>query len=132
MGLPVPPFAGDIFHAPNSYPYRDGLSGEAAAARTICYATAVALDIAARSPDPKVRAEAAARGVTIAVPTDVVVTDRHQTGVEFLLAAQQTLPRHLDDVVGNIRLVELDVALEERQPRRLVLGLEAANANAHD
>ncbi|UOE44632.1 4-aminobutyrate--2-oxoglutarate transaminase [Agromyces larvae] len=31
------PFAGDVFHAPNSYPYRDGLSGEDAAARTIAY-----------------------------------------------------------------------------------------------
>ncbi|WP_210479005.1 4-aminobutyrate--2-oxoglutarate transaminase [Naasia sp. SYSU D00948] len=31
------PFAGDVFHAPSSYPYRDGLSGEEAAARTIAY-----------------------------------------------------------------------------------------------
>jgi 4-aminobutyrate aminotransferase/(S)-3-amino-2-methylpropionate transaminase len=31
------PFAGDIFHAPSSYPYRDGLTGEQAAARTIAY-----------------------------------------------------------------------------------------------
>src|SRR3954470_5780442 len=31
------PFAGDVFHAPSSYPYRDGLSGDAAAARTIAY-----------------------------------------------------------------------------------------------
>ncbi|HEY8589300.1 MAG TPA: 4-aminobutyrate--2-oxoglutarate transaminase, partial [Naasia sp.] len=31
------PFPGDVFHAPSSYPYRDGLSGEAAAARTISY-----------------------------------------------------------------------------------------------
>jgi 4-aminobutyrate aminotransferase/(S)-3-amino-2-methylpropionate transaminase len=31
------PFAGDVFHAPSSYPYRDGLSGEDAAARTISY-----------------------------------------------------------------------------------------------
>src|SRR6478735_1324412 len=31
------PFAGDIYHAPNSYPYRDGLNGAEAAARTIAY-----------------------------------------------------------------------------------------------
>ena len=31
------PFAGDVFHAPSSYPYRDGLSGAEAAARTIAY-----------------------------------------------------------------------------------------------
>src|SRR3954451_15136606 len=31
------PFAGDVFHAPSSYPYRDGLSGADAAARTIAY-----------------------------------------------------------------------------------------------
>jgi len=31
------PFAGDIFHAPSSYPYHDGLSGAEAAARTISY-----------------------------------------------------------------------------------------------
>ncbi|MRG61480.1 4-aminobutyrate--2-oxoglutarate transaminase [Agromyces sp. CFH 90414] len=31
------PFAGDVYHAPSSYPYRDGLSGDDAAARTIGY-----------------------------------------------------------------------------------------------
>ncbi|HEY4268887.1 MAG TPA: 4-aminobutyrate--2-oxoglutarate transaminase [Galbitalea sp.] len=31
------PFAGDIYRAPNSYPYRDGLSGADAAKRTIAY-----------------------------------------------------------------------------------------------
>ena len=31
------PFAGDVYHAPNSYPYHDGLSGPDAAARTIAY-----------------------------------------------------------------------------------------------
>lgn len=31
------PFAGDIHHAPNSYPFRDGLSGADAAKRTITY-----------------------------------------------------------------------------------------------
>ncbi|PJJ61555.1 4-aminobutyrate--2-oxoglutarate transaminase [Compostimonas suwonensis] len=31
------PFAGDIYRAPNSYPYHDGLSGAAAAKRTIDY-----------------------------------------------------------------------------------------------
>ncbi|WP_431280097.1 4-aminobutyrate--2-oxoglutarate transaminase [Leifsonia poae] len=31
------PFAGDVYHAPSSYPYHDGLSGSEAAARTIGY-----------------------------------------------------------------------------------------------
>src|SRR3954454_5281094 len=31
------PLAGDVYHAPSSYPYRDGLSGAEAAARTIGY-----------------------------------------------------------------------------------------------
>ena len=31
------PFASDVHHAPNSYPYRDGLSGADAAARTIAH-----------------------------------------------------------------------------------------------
>ncbi|MGV8884086.1 MAG: 4-aminobutyrate--2-oxoglutarate transaminase [Microbacteriaceae bacterium] len=31
------PFASDVHHAPNSYPFRDGLSGADAAARTIMY-----------------------------------------------------------------------------------------------
>jgi len=31
------PLAGDVYHAPNSYPYHDGLSGAEAAARTIAY-----------------------------------------------------------------------------------------------
>ncbi|MGN6324801.1 4-aminobutyrate--2-oxoglutarate transaminase [Pseudolysinimonas sp.] len=31
------PFAGEVYRAPNSYPLVDGLSGEAAAARTIAY-----------------------------------------------------------------------------------------------
>ncbi|WP_353809385.1 4-aminobutyrate--2-oxoglutarate transaminase [Agromyces sp. SYSU T00194] len=31
------PLAGDVYHAPGSYPYRDGLSGADAAARTISY-----------------------------------------------------------------------------------------------
>ncbi|KRC50535.1 4-aminobutyrate aminotransferase [Leifsonia sp. Root227] len=31
------PFAGDVYHAPSSYPYHDGLTGAEAAARTIAY-----------------------------------------------------------------------------------------------
>jgi 4-aminobutyrate aminotransferase/(S)-3-amino-2-methylpropionate transaminase len=31
------PLAGDVYHAPNSYPYRDGLTGAEAAERTIAY-----------------------------------------------------------------------------------------------
>ncbi len=36
-GLGFGPFAGDVHHAPSSYPYRDGLSGADAAKRTIEY-----------------------------------------------------------------------------------------------
>lgn len=46
-----------------------------AAARTICYATAVALDIAARSPDAKVRTEAAARGALLTPIAKAFSTD---------------------------------------------------------
>jgi hypothetical protein len=46
-----------------------------AASRTICYATAVALDIAARATDPKVRAEAAARGALLTPIAKAFSTD---------------------------------------------------------
>lgn len=48
------PFAGDIYHAPNSYPYRDGLSGAEAAARTIAYLEKVigASDLACLVAEP--------------------------------------------------------------------------------
>jgi acyl-CoA dehydrogenase len=46
-----------------------------AAARTICYATAVALDIAARSTDAKVRSEAAARGALLTPIAKAFSTD---------------------------------------------------------
>src|SRR3954470_2172246 len=48
------PFAGDVYHAPNSYPYRDGLSGEEAAARTIAYLEKVvgATDLACVVAEP--------------------------------------------------------------------------------
>ncbi|MGO4593945.1 4-aminobutyrate--2-oxoglutarate transaminase [Leifsonia sp. 2TAF2] len=48
------PFAGDVYHAPNSYPYRDGLSGEEAAARTIAYLEKVvgATDLACLVAEP--------------------------------------------------------------------------------
>lgn len=46
-----------------------------AAARTICYATAVALDVAARSPDARVRTEAAARGALLTPIAKAFSTD---------------------------------------------------------
>ena len=46
-----------------------------AAARAICYATAVALDIAARAKDPKVRGEAAARGALLTPIAKAFSTD---------------------------------------------------------
>ena len=48
------PLASDIFHAPNSYPYRDGLTGEEAAARTILYLEkhVGAVDLAAVVAEP--------------------------------------------------------------------------------
>ncbi len=36
-GLGFGPFAGDVYRAPSSYPYHDGLSGDVAARRTIDY-----------------------------------------------------------------------------------------------
>jgi 4-aminobutyrate aminotransferase/(S)-3-amino-2-methylpropionate transaminase len=48
------PFAGSIHHAPNSYPFRDGLSGEEAARRTIDYLekTVGASDLACLVAEP--------------------------------------------------------------------------------
>ncbi|MDB5617819.1 acyl-CoA dehydrogenase [Tardiphaga sp.] len=46
-----------------------------AAARTICYATAVALDVAARSTDPTVRTAAAARGALLTPIAKAFSTD---------------------------------------------------------
>ncbi|WP_395243601.1 4-aminobutyrate--2-oxoglutarate transaminase [Agromyces sp. MMS24-K17] len=48
------PFAGDVYHAPSSYPYRDGLSGPDAAARTIAYLEKVvgAADLACLVVEP--------------------------------------------------------------------------------
>src|SRR5437660_6810719 len=46
-----------------------------AAARTICYATAVALDVAARAKDSKVRADAAARGALLTPIAKAFSTD---------------------------------------------------------
>jgi hypothetical protein len=46
-----------------------------AAARSICYATAVALDVAARAKDPKVRGEAAARGALLTPIAKAFSTD---------------------------------------------------------
>ncbi len=48
------PFAGDVYHAPNSYPYHDGLSGAEAAARTIAYLEKVvgASDLACLVAEP--------------------------------------------------------------------------------
>ena len=46
-----------------------------AASRTICYATAVALDVAARAKDAKVRADAAARGALLTPIAKAFSTD---------------------------------------------------------
>lgn len=48
------PLAGDVYHAPNSYPYHDGLSGPDAAARTIAYLEKVvgAADLACLVVEP--------------------------------------------------------------------------------
>jgi alkylation response protein AidB-like acyl-CoA dehydrogenase len=46
-----------------------------AAARTICYATAVALDVAVRAKDPKIRALAAARGALLTPIAKAFSTD---------------------------------------------------------
>jgi hypothetical protein len=46
-----------------------------AASRTICYATAVALDVATRAADPRVKAEAAARGALLTPIAKAFSTD---------------------------------------------------------
>ncbi|KZE94182.1 4-aminobutyrate aminotransferase [Agromyces sp. NDB4Y10] len=48
------PLAGDVYHAPSSYPFRDGLSGEEAAERTIGYLEKVvgATDLACLVVEP--------------------------------------------------------------------------------
>ncbi|PPF83373.1 4-aminobutyrate--2-oxoglutarate transaminase [Subtercola sp. Z020] len=48
------PFAGDVYRAPNSYPYHDGLTGVEAAARTIAYLekTVGAYDLACLVVEP--------------------------------------------------------------------------------
>ena len=46
-----------------------------AAARTICYATAVALDVAVRAPDAKIRGDAAARGALLTPIAKAFSTD---------------------------------------------------------
>lgn len=53
-GLGFGPFVGDIHHAPNSYPYRDGLSGAEAAERTTSFLerTAGASDLACLVVEP--------------------------------------------------------------------------------
>jgi 4-aminobutyrate aminotransferase/(S)-3-amino-2-methylpropionate transaminase len=53
-GLGFGPFAGDIHHAPSSYPYHDGLSGAEAAERTITFLekTAGASDLACLVVEP--------------------------------------------------------------------------------
>jgi 4-aminobutyrate aminotransferase/(S)-3-amino-2-methylpropionate transaminase len=53
-GLGFGPFAGDIHHAPSSYPYHDGLSGAEAAERTIAFLekTAGASDLACLVVEP--------------------------------------------------------------------------------
>ncbi len=53
-GLGFGPFAGDIHHAPSSYPYHDGLSGAEAAERTISFLekTAGASDLACLVVEP--------------------------------------------------------------------------------
>ncbi len=51
------------------------MRGLTAAARTICYATAVAIDISHRAGDPKVRAKAAARGALLTPMAKAFSTD---------------------------------------------------------
>jgi acyl-CoA dehydrogenase len=51
------------------------MRAQTAAARTICYATAVALDVAARAKDVKVKSEAAARGALLTPIAKAFSTD---------------------------------------------------------
>lgn len=51
------------------------MRGMTAAARTICYATAVAIDVSHRATDPKVREKAAARGALLTPMAKAFSTD---------------------------------------------------------
>lgn len=51
------------------------MRAQTAAARTICYATAVAIDVSTRAKDPKVRAEAAARAALLTPMAKAYSTD---------------------------------------------------------
>ncbi|KJC46953.1 acyl-CoA dehydrogenase [Bradyrhizobium sp. LTSP849] len=51
------------------------MRAQTAAARTICYATAVALDVSTRAKDPKVRADAAARAALLTPMAKAYSTD---------------------------------------------------------
>jgi len=51
------------------------MRGMTAAARTICYATAVAIDVSHRATDPKVKAKAAARGALLTPMAKAFSTD---------------------------------------------------------
>ena len=94
----------------------------AAAARTICYATAVALDVAARAKDPAVRAAAAARGALL-TPTRLYVKSclrairetgavkglAHITGGGFTDNIPRVLPKHLGVRIDLAKVTVLPV-----------------------
>ncbi|MET0221085.1 MAG: acyl-CoA dehydrogenase, partial [Tardiphaga sp.] len=87
-----------------------------AAARTICYATAVALDVAARSPDAKVRTEAAARGALLTPIAKAFSTD---IGIEVTSLGVQ--------VHGGMGFIEETGAAQHYRDARITAIYEGTN-----
>ena len=87
-----------------------------AAARSICYATAVALDVAARSTDPKVRADAAARGALLTPVAKAFSTD---IGIEVASLGVQ--------VHGGMGFIEDTGAAQHYRDARIAAIYEGTN-----
>jgi acyl-CoA dehydrogenase len=87
-----------------------------AAARTICYATAVALDIAARSPDAATRAKAAARGALLTPIAKAFSTD---IGIEVTSLGIQ--------VHGGMGFIEETGAAQHARDARITAIYEGTN-----
>jgi len=87
-----------------------------AAARTICYATAVALDVAVRAKDTKVRADAAARGALLTPIAKAFSTD---TGNEVAYLGVQ--------VHGGMGFIEETGAAQHSRDARITAIYEGTN-----
>ncbi|VIO79273.1 acyl-CoA dehydrogenase [Bradyrhizobium ivorense] len=92
------------------------MRSQTAAARTICYATAVALDISVRAKDAKVRADAAARGALLTPIAKAFSTD---TGNEVAYLGVQ--------VHGGMGFIEETGAAQHYRDARITSIYEGTN-----